>query len=51
MSVAEKARKEGILWAVANPQIETNGEVVNVWAKYEHELYMRRRCYVKKIEK
>lgn len=51
VSVAEKARKEGILWAVANPQIETNGEVVNVWAKYEHELYMRRRCYVKKIEK
>ena len=50
VSVAEKARKEGILWAVANPQIETNGSI-NVWAKYENELYMRRRCYVKQIEK
>lgn len=51
VSVAAKARKEGILWAVANPQIETNGTAVNIWAKYDNELYMRRRCYVKKIEK
>lgn len=35
-------------WAISNPQIETNS-AVNVWAKYDNELYMRRRCYLKNI--
>ena len=35
-------------WALANPQIETN-TAVNVWARYEHELWMRRRCWIKRI--
>lgn len=51
VSIAEKAAREGIAWAVANPQIESNGTAVNVWMKYDNELYMRRRCYVKEIEK
>lgn len=34
--------------AIANPQIENNG-AVNMWTKYEHELFMRRRCYIKNI--
>ena len=51
VSIAEKAAREGIAWAVANPQIESNGTAVNVWLKYDNELYMRRRCYVKEIEK
>ena len=50
-SVAEKMRKEGVVRAVTNPQVESNGAAVNVWAKYDSELYMRRRCYVKRIEK
>ena len=47
--MSEQARKAGIKWAVANPQIETN-TAVNVWARYEHELWMRRRCWIKKIK-
>lgn len=50
-SVAGKMRKAGIVRAITNPQLESNATAVNVWAKYESELYMRRRCYVKKIEK
>ena len=38
----------GTKWAITNPQIESNG-AVNVWGKYEHELFMRRRCYLKSI--
>lgn len=48
LAMAQKAKKHGTKWAISNPQIETNG-AVNVWNKYEHELYMRRRCYVKSI--
>ena len=47
--MADQFRKAGVKWAVANPQIETNN-AVNVWDRYENELYMRRRCYVKNID-
>ena len=47
-SMAEKYKKVGTMWAISNQQIETNS-AVNVWGKYEHELYMRRRCYVKAL--
>lgn len=46
--MATKYREAGVRWAIANPQIETN-LAVNVWDRYEHELYMRRRCYIKSI--
>ena len=46
--MAKKYRGCGAKWAIANPQIETN-TAVNVWDRYEHELYMRRRCYVKSL--
>ena len=39
----------GAKWALANPQIETN-TAVNVWGRYEHELWLRRRCWIKKIK-
>lgn len=39
----------GAKWALANPQIETN-TAVNVWARYEHKLWLRRRCWIKKIK-
>ncbi len=44
----DKAAKAGTKWAITNPQIETNS-AVNIWGSYEHELYMRRRCYCKTI--
>ena len=47
-AMSEKYRKAGTKWAITNPQIESNG-AVNVWGKYEHELFMRRRCYLKSI--
>lgn len=47
-ALSEKYRKSGTHWSISNPQIESNG-AVNVWGKYDHELYMRRRCYVKSI--
>lgn len=47
-AMSERCIKYGTHWAIANPQIESNG-AVNVWSKYEHELFMRRRCYVKSI--
>lgn len=47
--MAEQYRKCGAKWAVANPQIETNN-AVNVWDKYDNkELWLRRRCWIKKI--
>lgn len=47
-TMSEKYRKAGTKWAISNPQIESNG-AVNVWGKYEHELFMRRCCYLKSI--
>ena len=47
--MAGKAAKTKMEWAITNPQIETNS-AVNLWNSYEHELFMRRRCYIKSIE-
>ena len=47
--MSRKYREAGVKWAITNPQIETN-KAVNVWDRYEHKLYMRRRCYIKKIQ-
>ena len=48
--MAEQYRKCGAKWAVANPQIETNN-AVNVWDKYDDkQLWLRRRCWIKKIK-
>ena len=49
-AMAEQYRKCGAKWAVANPQIETNN-AVNVWDKYDNkELWLRRRCWIRKIK-
>ena len=47
-AMSEKYRSAGTKWAITNPQIESNG-AVNVWGKYENELFMRRRCFVKEL--
>ena len=47
-AMADKAVKVGNRWAISNPQIESNS-AVNIWNSYEHEPFMRRRCYIKKI--
>lgn len=50
IELSEKFRGINAKWAISNPQIETNGAAVNVWSRYENELYMRRRCYIKNIK-
>ena len=47
--MADKAVKIGNRWAISNPQIESNS-AVNIWNSYEHEPFMRRRCYIKNID-
>ena len=48
--MARQYRECGAKWAITNPQIETNSAAF-VWNKYgDHELYMRRRCYIKEIK-
>lgn len=46
--LAENFKRLDIDFAITNPQVETN-TAVNVWERYEHEPYMRRRCYIKNI--
>jgi len=46
--MADRALRIGNRWAISNPQIESNS-AVNIWNSYEHEPFMRRRCYLKKI--
>lgn len=47
--MGDRALKIGNRWAISNPQIESNS-AVNIWNCYEHEPFMRRRCYLKKID-
>lgn len=47
--MAKRAANVGNRWAISNPQIESNS-AVNIWNSYEHEPYMRRRCYIKKLK-
>ncbi|MBQ9310354.1 MAG: hypothetical protein IJ222_05745 [Bacteroidales bacterium] len=46
--MGDRAIKVGMRRAISNPQIESNS-AVNIWNSYEHEPFMRRRCYIKKI--
>lgn len=48
--MAQKYKENGVKWAIANPQIETN-TAVNVWGRYENELWLRRRCWIREIKK
>lgn len=47
--MAQQFKEAGCRLALANPQIETN-TAVNVWGRYEHEFWLRRRCWIKKIK-
>lgn len=49
VAMSEKYKASGTSSAISNPQIETNS-AVNIWGKYDHELFMRRRCYVKELK-
>ena len=47
--MAQQYKEAGCKWALANPQIETN-KAVNVWGRYEHQFWLRRRCWIKEIK-
>lgn len=47
--MSEQAAVLNNIHAITNPQIETNS-AVNIWRSYEHTPFMRRRCYIKKID-
>ena len=47
-TMSAKYRASGTKWAITNPQIESNS-AANVWGKYDSELFMRRRCFVKEL--
>ena len=46
--MSTKLKSHGIHYAITNPQIDGNVSA-NTWKKYDHEPYMRRRCYIKSI--
>lgn len=48
--IFQKFQRVGLRDAITNPQIETNS-AINIWNSYKHELYMRRRCYIKNLDK
>ncbi len=47
--MGDKAIRIGNRWAISNPQIEDDS-AANIWNCYEHEPYMKRRCYIKDIQ-
>ncbi|MCQ2130194.1 MAG: hypothetical protein MJY94_02245 [Bacteroidales bacterium] len=48
LAMSRKSKAVGCHWGITNPQIETNS-AVNIWSSYDHEPFMRRRCYIKDI--
>lgn len=47
--LAKSFRNHNIACAITNPQIDTNVAAVKVWESYDHEEYMRRRCWIKEL--
>lgn len=41
------ARKNGVVKAIASPELETNHAVQSMWRSYETRIHRRRRCYLK----
>lgn len=46
--LAASFRKHNIRCAITNPQLENNN-AIKVWESYDHEPFMRRRCWTKSI--
>ncbi len=48
-NLADSFVSNKLIYAITNPQIDTNTAAVKVWESYDNELYMRRRCWIKSI--
>ena len=42
-------QKYHIAHAITNPQIDTNTAAIKVWESYDHEEFMRRRCWCRPL--
>lgn len=47
--MGDKAIAVGCRFAISSPQTEKSS-VANIWNDYEHEPFMTRRCYIKKLD-
>ena len=47
--LAASFREHHIACVITNPQIETNTAAVKVWESYDHQEFMRRRCFIRPI--
>ena len=43
-------KEHNIAVAITNPQVDDNVAAIKVWESYDHEPYMRRRCWIKEIK-
>lgn len=44
------ALKNGVVRAIASPELETNHAVHSMWRSYETRIHRRRRCYIKRFD-
>lgn len=45
--LTQAAIKNGVVRAIASPELETNHAVQSMWKNYETRIHRRRRCYIK----
>lgn len=48
-NLAKSFADHNIACAITNPQIDTNIAAIKVWESYNHQEYMRRRCWIKSL--
>jgi hypothetical protein len=45
--LTKAATKNGVVRAIASPELETNHAVQSLWKNYSTRIHRRRRCYIK----
>jgi GNAT superfamily N-acetyltransferase len=48
--ITSAALKNGVVHAIASPELETNHAVHSMWRNFDTRIHRRRRCYIKKLE-
>jgi GNAT superfamily N-acetyltransferase len=48
--LTQAALKNGVVRAIASPELETNHAVQSMWRSYETRIHRRRRCYLKLLD-
>ncbi len=49
-ALTSTALKNGIVRAIASPELETNHAVHSMWRNYQTRIHRRRRCYLKRFD-